>query len=136
MFSCSELSRFANFTRRYCPGPAVMNSVVDRFCGFVDLGYGPRFSTIFCEDVGGLSNSSKVSFLSLSTLCSYSTGLYVYPVLWHNRCVHKRTSRPRKNKATEWAIGQPLSFPLKGKISEPAKRPKSKPLDNKRTAES
>ena len=69
-----------------------------------------------------LSDSSKLSFLSLSIPCSYGTGLYVYPVLWHNRRVHKRTSRPRKNKATEWAIGQPLTFPIKGKISEPAKR--------------
>jgi hypothetical protein len=100
-----------------------MNRVVDRFCGFVDL---------LSQVVGFF----ETFLLNSSIPCSYGTGLYVYPVLWHNWRVHKRTSRPRKNKATEWAIGQPLSFPLKGKISEPAKRPKSKPLDNKRTAES
>jgi hypothetical protein len=47
----------------------------------------------------------------------------------------KRSSRRRKNKATEWAIGQPLNFPQKAEIKKPAKKPARKTRDDKRTAE-
>jgi hypothetical protein len=48
-----------------------MNRVVDRFCGFVDL---------LSQVVGFF----ETFLLNSSIPCSYGTGLYVYPVLWHN----------------------------------------------------
>jgi hypothetical protein len=66
-------------------------------------------------------------------LASYG-GLYVRLALWHTVSMPKRTTRRRKDKATEWTIGQPLNFPPKAEVKEPSKRPPSKTLDNKRTA--
>jgi hypothetical protein len=50
----------------------------------------------------------------------------------------KPTSTHRKDKVTEWAIGQPLSFPPKAVIRKPSKpsRQQSKRANKKRTAKS
>jgi hypothetical protein len=48
----------------------------------------------------------------------------------------KRTSKRRKDKATEWTIGQPLRFPPKVEIREPSKRPLGKTVDKKRSVAS
>ncbi len=63
--------------------------------------------------------------------------VYVGLVLCHTKYMPKRTSRRRKDKATEWTIGQPLRFPpKKGEIREPSKRPLSKTVDKKRSVAS
>jgi hypothetical protein len=47
----------------------------------------------------------------------------------------KRTSRPLKPKATEWAIGQPLNFPDRAELAKRSKRLPRKTVESKRAAE-
>lgn len=62
-------------------------------------------------------------------------GLYVHRILCHTMLMPKRTSRPLKPKATEWAIGQPLNFPDRAELAKRSKRLPRKTVESKRAAE-